>query len=391
MSTPQDGSRQPVAIARPPAARLRSLDLLRCVAVLLVIGFHWAGVADPAGASPVLRVLRRYGWTGVDLFFVLSGFLVGGLVLREYQRYGVFRAGSFLIRRGLKIYPAFYVMLGVSLVGARLVGKPVNCGQALHEAFFLQNYLPPLWPHTWSLAVEEHFYLLLSAAAYLWLTRGRRALCLRHLLVAYGGVAAAALAFRVAYVGVNWEAPYHYSHTRLDALLLGVVLTYLYHFHAEQTGEWLRRLRPALVPLGLVCLAPPFVAEQGSWLLSTIGLSVLPLGFAIAMMLLVYSREVTGQPLRWLCGLCCRLGESSYSIYLWHIPLLYVLGRALGGPGLAGAGLGPWLWTYLVLTIGGGIVLARLIEWPVLRLRDRLFPSRSGTLRAAQTPPAPPS
>src|SRR3989442_1608498 len=100
------------------ANRVRSLDMLRAIAVLLVIGHHsgYAGQGLAAPLAAVMSIWNRSGWMGVDLFFVLSGFLVSGLLFRERRLHGRIRLGHFLIRRGLKIYPAFYAYLAVVLV-----------------------------------------------------------------------------------------------------------------------------------------------------------------------------------------------------------------------------------------------------------------------------------
>ena len=146
---------------------MASLDLLRAVAVFLVIGRHVKYPLD-AGWGPigetVMRTWTRGGWVGVDLFFVLSGFLVSGLLFREYQHKGTISIGRFLIRRGLKIYPAFYFLLAVTVVQtvSRKGTSAISLPAVVAECLFVQNYGPSMLQHSWSLAVEEHFYLLCS-------------------------------------------------------------------------------------------------------------------------------------------------------------------------------------------------------------------------------------
>jgi peptidoglycan/LPS O-acetylase OafA/YrhL len=103
----------------------------------------------------------RIGWIGVDLFFVLSGFLISGLLFLEYRSAGELKLARFFLRRGLKIYPAFWAMLFASVLGLVLAGKSVRGIAIAGELLFVQNYTQSIWEHTWSLAVEEHFYLLL--------------------------------------------------------------------------------------------------------------------------------------------------------------------------------------------------------------------------------------
>jgi len=133
---------------------LKELDILRGVAVLLVLACH-------CRAS---EFLLRSGW--VDLFFVLSGFLVSGLLFVEHQRTGRIRIWRFFARRGFKIYPAFYFFVAVTLLFDALHSKPPEISSLIRELVFIQNYGPAIWPHTWSLAVEEHFYLLVGLGLF---------------------------------------------------------------------------------------------------------------------------------------------------------------------------------------------------------------------------------
>ena len=144
--------------------RLPFLDILRALAILLVLGRHipwsWTEGTDLLSAS--LVIWQRGGWIGVDLFFVLSGFLVSGLLFREYEAFGSVQAGRFLVRRGLKLYPAFWAFLATSLIVLSWQGSTLRWGSIVAELLFVQNYFEGVWIHTWTLAVEEHFYLLLT-------------------------------------------------------------------------------------------------------------------------------------------------------------------------------------------------------------------------------------
>ena len=88
-----------------PVSRIKQLDVLRGIAIVLVLGSH----------MPASDLWSQIGWVGVDLFFVLSGFLVSGLLFNEYKKHGQIRLGRFLIRRGFKIYPAFYFLILVTI------------------------------------------------------------------------------------------------------------------------------------------------------------------------------------------------------------------------------------------------------------------------------------
>src|SRR5437867_325406 len=137
--------------------RMLQLDVLRAIAVLLVIGAHFPHFPEtlPQPIVFVGTMFRRNGWIGVPLFFVLSGFLISGLLFREYMKYRHIDYPRFFVRRGLKIYPAFYVLIAVSVAIALWNGKGVEGKPLLSEVVFIQNYCwPSMWPHTWSLAIE---------------------------------------------------------------------------------------------------------------------------------------------------------------------------------------------------------------------------------------------
>src|SRR5687768_12956005 len=139
-------TRMPARVEGPRmdrGARDHWLDVLRGAAVLLVLGRHLWPIEDgPEWFRQLTALWYRGGWVGVDLFFVLSGFLVSGLVFREYQRGGSFSAGRFLARRAFKIYPAFYVLILVTLLVERFTDHPPVTRRTLFaELLFVQNYL----------------------------------------------------------------------------------------------------------------------------------------------------------------------------------------------------------------------------------------------------------
>jgi peptidoglycan/LPS O-acetylase OafA/YrhL len=356
------------------------LDWLRAAAVLLVIGRHLEPAQDtPLFLSGLFRIWRRGGWVGVDLFFVLSGFLIAGLLFRAYRQHGTLAVGRFYLRRGLKIYPAFYLFLTLTLPLAAHLGVPPTTTSAsvLSECFFLQSYLPGAWNHTWSLAVEEHFYLLLPLL--LTALRGRAPASadpFRALGKLYVALALALLALRVATaLGRDFLAPVHLfpTHLRLDALGLGVVLAYYHCFHSAAFRHILSPYRYLLIGAGAALLAPAFVfrLEATPWLY-TLGLSLFAWASAALLCGLLLLEPSAGPVSRSFA----LVGAHSYSIYLWHMPVI------LWGPtlferwvGVHLGGLGACAWA-LAGSIGVGVLMARLVEQPVLRWRERRFPAQ---------------
>ncbi|MFO0910981.1 MAG: acyltransferase [Isosphaeraceae bacterium] len=392
-----------VELSRPPArVRLIQLDVLRGIAVLLVLLNHRP--ATPAAfrgwSDRLFEPLSPGYWSGVDLFFVLSGFLVGGLLIGELRSTGRLDVKRFWIRRGLKIWPSYYLYLIVLMVvtalfyvdhsipGAQRWGLLVNSVKWV----YLQNYFNaskvPYVPHTvgnhtWTLAVEEHFYMLLPLVL---LAAGR---AWRKVIPAVTlGLLLGCLAIRLGtyHRPMDWVRDYQVTHKRIDSLFLGVFLAYL----AQERPALLARLgqhRLVLAVVGLLLVAPAFVLDLGQYaFMYTFGYTFLALGYGAVLLAFVtttpgegwFGRALVSGPARALAG----LGFWSYAVYLWHVEWSILL-TALGDrvPTAVTAIPLPWrdVWVllYLAGSVGLGVLLGRLVEQPVLLWRDRVFPSRS--------------
>jgi peptidoglycan/LPS O-acetylase OafA/YrhL len=364
-------------------ARSRTLDLLRAVAVLLVVGRHLPAALPESDLwkHGVAGALQRGGWVGVDLFFVLSGFLVSGLLFKEHLRTGRVNIVGFLARRGLKIYPPFYFLMAFTVAVLLLRNGQVHVPALLRELLFVQNYGGGLWEHTWSLGVEEQFYLLLAAGTWLLLRRGTaRPFAVVPAVFAVLAVGCLALRLHVAatqpYSHTTWLYP---THLRLDGLFFGVLLSYVRHYRADFFQSVSRRGRPWLLAGGVACFVPPFVVPVATtpWL-ATAGLTMLYLGAGMILWALADVEPRPSAPVRGLAW----LGARSYSVYLWHIPVAMMVadGFAAVLPGAVGVHVAA----YVVGSVVVGAGMNAVLERPVLRLRDRWFP------RQAAPAPAPP-
>lgn len=370
-------------MAKPVSAgRHAGLDLLRFLAVVLVLGRHLhAPSADyPGWLITWLSAWTRGGWVGVDLFFVLSGYLVSGLLFSEQQRSGHIRVGRFLIRRGFKLYPSFWIVIALTIAKGLVTGHPVlRAPYVVGELTFTQNYVGALWGHTWSLAVEEHFYILLSVFLFLRYrppAAGQPAwpgLPRVFALVAIGCLAARLLTAGLRDFTVDTHV--YPTHLRLDGLLFGVFLSW--HKHYTKALEGLLRVPPAwLAVAGCACLAPAFLVKLSySRAFYALDLTLNYLGSGLLVLSVLRVQTVKTALLRGLVT----AGACSYCIYLWHLPvanwLVYFVYYQTGWE--------SW-WPYPVVYVTGsvavGIGMSKLIEWPTLRLRDRLFPSTSKAL-----------
>jgi peptidoglycan/LPS O-acetylase OafA/YrhL len=352
----------------PPKPRSLRLDVLRAAAVVMVFCFHGHSLLP-------LSFVDRVGWAGVDLFFVLSGFLVSGLLFADYKATGAMDWGRFFVRRGFKIYPPFYLYLLLSVpVEAVFFDRPPTAGQLWAECLWVQNYGPRFWNHDWSLAVEEHFYLLLPPAllAVAWLRRKHteplRPVPLCVLLL---GVAVLALRTYTAWRGFR---VYGHTHLRLDALAAGVAIAWAWHFRREAFVALVRRWRFALALLAAGNLAAmwwPF--ELDTFALSSVGLTVNYLGMA-CLLAFTLSLPTPGRAVAALLRPVARFGAYSYRVYLWHLPAIEWVRRS-GAEGRAAFAVAAGL--TLVLGVGTAV----LVEGPSLRVRDRLFPAKAGALR----------
>ena len=375
-----------------------AIDFLRGIAVLAVVNDHWQDsfkeLKDVKSLSFIQSFFDYCGWVGVDLFFVLSGFLVSGLLFKEYRKTGAMSPGRFLVRRGFKIYPGFYCLL-FFIAGLTLLRDPhaFHWPRFLAEGLFVQNYFEGIFGHTWSLAVEEHFYLSLAFVLFL-LSKttilNRRSLFLRLgfgtiLLVFSMRLVNALLSPTASISGTDFTlgSQYHVTHLRLDGLLFGVMLSYLYHFENARLLRFCQRWRIPMILLGLliVLLVAPWLNIQtislypsnGFWL-GTIGFTLLYFAWggvlmgAIALPARVWNNAV-GRIVAWV-------GFYSYSIYLWH---LFIAATVIKGVAALRLTNYPHLMmlVYSILAVLGGYLAAKAVEMPMLALRDRLFPRKT--------------
>jgi peptidoglycan/LPS O-acetylase OafA/YrhL len=335
---------------------IRSLDGLRGVAFLLVFFRHF-GLTSHATARwvKVIAAVSYGGWMGVDLFFVLSGFLITGILLdtREDPRY----FANFYIRRALRIFPVYYTVLGVLLLLTPLFHLDWHWGHTAYWmylgniAYNLSPGLSVLQPsvsfvHLWSLAVEEQFYLIWPLVVMVVASRRRLAYVCGWLSV--GGLALRLSLLALLPRGIAYEWCYFQLPTHMDGLLFGAVAAIgIRSMPVEQATRSARRILPfALGSLGLVIGISGF--DFHSVAMMTAGLPALAATFACVVLLALRPGSVV-----YRCGDLKALrfvGRYSYGMYLFHILFL---------PGLAW--MQPWLQGRLHSVVLGGICFVSLM------------------------------
>ncbi|MGI8992263.1 MAG: acyltransferase family protein [Bryobacteraceae bacterium] len=294
---------------------------LRAVAVFLVIFFH-------------LGIEWMPGGTGVLIFFVISGFLITWLLLKENSRKGSVSLRRFYARRTLRIFPAFYVYAAITL--ALLIGlhKHVDWPQTVAALLYYANYYQAIhgdpgtaFSHTWSLGIEEQFYLCWPALFYLLRNRPNT------LMRVTGSVIAAVWIYRfiLKFVFHVWQGYFYEAFdTRMDHLLIGCLLAMLLFYSRGHRGWLLICGRPIVTAVTVALLVVSVLAElrwtdlyRDTW-----GFIANPLLCALLIPQLISLRALAF--VGWLdWGPVKYLGSISYSLYLYQQLLLEPVQKAL--------------------------------------------------------------
>ncbi|SDX39585.1 Peptidoglycan/LPS O-acetylase OafA/YrhL, contains acyltransferase and SGNH-hydrolase domains [Lysobacter enzymogenes] len=383
---PADAARLDAPSSPSEVHRLPGLDLLRAIAVLWVMLFH---SFLNEGPDEGFAWLCHYGWMGVDLFFVLSGYLIGSQVLGPLARGQRLSFGGFYLRRAFRILPAFLAVLAVYLLVPGFRESP-GLEPAWKFLSFTLNLLidyrqNQAFSHAWSLCVEEHFYLVFPLLAW-WLMRRSSKTALFVAIctaVVLGGVALRAGVWLhdfktegpVGESARSWFAEDIYFPTwnRLDGLLAGVVLASLKTFRAQ----WWRRAQgyanaALLVGLGLLAVAMWLFRARTGLLANAIGWPVLAAGFALLVFAGASRASWIG---RWSIPGVAWLAATSYSLYLVHKGVFHMVDESVGEQ-LAGHSLVA-LAVYGCAALAAAAVLHYGVEQPFLRLRDWLLDSKA--------------
>jgi peptidoglycan/LPS O-acetylase OafA/YrhL len=362
-------------------AHIPALDGIRAAAILLVVPHN----TDIYGAHPGLffpmAVMAHLGWIGVQLFFVLSGFLITAGLLDTVHTEGYLR--NFYLRRVLRILPLYYLVLLIGLVVLpALLMTPRTDLERQGEPWlwlFLSNWVQPFGrgvtglSHFWSLAVEEQFYLVWPLVVLRWQGRALLRVAVTLTIVAIASRAALIAAHAPS------DAIYMFTFCRMDALALGASAAVL--AREEQAMAWLagRANRLLITALALLVLQAFVARGFGLDRVATqlFGYSLIAVSFALAILAVAVNhaqarttwidRLLSSRPLR-------SIGRYSYGMYVLHLPLTFLLSgpilNALAGLGTAEPPLYALIFT--VISYAAGWASYLLVERRFLQLKSRL-------------------
>lgn len=362
--------------------RLHGLDHLRAIAIILVMIFHYG-----RGIPDWLEPIKRIGWTGVDLFFVLSGYLICFQLLKEFKGNSKINLKRFYMKRLFRIVPAYlavlilYYSLGSLREGSGL--PPLWKFLTFTQNYGLDSQTQKSFSHAWSLCVEEQFYLLMPISIILFFQTRLQKL-VPYLMLALIGVG---ILLRI----YNWnefvqpfiesgsrrlmvqgllEKVYYPSHNRMDGLIIGVLIASIFNYKPGWQN-FLNKYGNLSLLLGLVLFLLAYQVCESI-------LSFKAMVYGLPLISLAYGFIVIGaiSPTCILYKLKSRftfvMATLSYAIYLSH-KQVYHLVKILLADIDNGFVQQNVFWICLILAVIGGLILHLFIEKPFLRLRDQLL------------------
>ncbi len=375
------------------APRSHGLDTLRSVAILTVMVFHVYTFHDVGTLPWIVEFAARMGWMGVDLFFVLSGYLIGSQLMRPYQRSERPRLWGFYRNRLYRVLPAYLVVLATYFILPIWRESP-NIPPLWQFLTFTQNLLGDYrvnqaFSHVWSLCIEEHFYLFLPLIVLFMMCKPsmRKTATVLGGLVLFGVCVRAFILFHTlrplasggqSFGFVYLVRIYYPTYSRLDGLLAGVTLALVKTFRPAWWSVLAKRGH-ALLGLGLCLIGVAMWLFKDRWISVTgasafgtvIGFPVLALGLGL---LVASALSANGLLSRVKIPGANLIATLAYSLYLTHKELIHLVDRYI--PDIAQDRVFLWLVVYTVFCLIVAAALYLCVERPFLNLRDRMPATR---------------
>ncbi|RTL10124.1 MAG: acyltransferase [Neisseriaceae bacterium] len=347
--------------------RINGLDTLRGIAIILVMIFHYKFFVSHENNFGFLSTI---GWIGVDLFFVLSGYLISRQVFRD-SIYGKFSFKVFYLKRALKILPCYYLVLLLYFTLSGFPESPLKLSWWQY-VFFFQNFDLPIsgFSQSWSLCVEEHFYLFFPIVIYLFRDR------VKTLLITFAVIAIIGLVLR----GMVWQhlynsnnldlytkIIYYPTYFRLDGLICGITIAILEYFYSSLYLKILRYSNALLFSgiFFLVALGSIISARTGFGT-ATIGYPGISIAFALILISSLSSKSILNKMM--IPGIS-KIAQWSFGIYLVQKPVSVLLAKYFTSLGFDNN-------SYLIISISfmaqffAGGILHYTVEYYALYLRE---------------------
>ena len=385
------------------AHRSAALDALRAIAALMVVGMHTVILApEPVHPNPVLHLVRSHLWTGVDLFFSLSGFLIAGPWLRALlEGRALPERGGYVARRVARIVPGYWVALTAVIL--LVAPAPLNPAAVVSHYLFVHNWVPgesrDLFVVAWTLAIEIFFYLLVPVGAILIRRRHPEAVSARRLVRIVVGIGLVSLVWSLAWGLAFDHVPLLQRHVddwrtvitdNLPAQLVlfcpGMLLALLVAERERAGGErrWWERLPSSVwLAISVVVWLAAIAAGAPQHRFTDAIRDELLMPIACGIPLLVFLRG--GPVVRWISRWLAPVGVISYGVYLWH----WTVGMWLSAHGVQIATGGQWLDWLIAFALLCAIALPiSLVSWvvverPALRRTAAWNERRAARVRAA--------
>lgn len=377
--------------ARISDNKIAALDHLRALAITLVFLFHYRLFHHPTWVD----TLGSFGWTGVDLFFVLSGYLIASQIFRELKR-GNFSLKTFLLKRFFRILPAYWFVLSLYFAV---------------PAFREWENLPPLWKflsftqnigldlryqrtfsHAWSLCIEEQFYFLFPLCVLLlsYLKAGTKS-ALLVLTLFFAGFVFRWMSWETFIkpaidtdaFGVQWYKWIYYpTYNRLDGLLAGISIAGIAHFF-QHTKLFIERYANLILSAGLVliCIAYVLCRDAMTFNASVFGYPLIALSFGCIVASGICQRSILN---KFYSRITSAIATLSYAIYLVHKATIHFTQEQFIKLGIDNES-SLMFFLSAIVSVAGALMLHYTVEKPFLRIKDRILLANNMPVPVKQT------
>lgn len=361
------------------------LDNLRAFAIIMVFLFHYLRYSEHPDWMPDIFM---FGWTGVDLFFVLSGFLIASQLFAQIKKEGSFSMKEFYIKRFFRIIPIYYFVLTIYFIFpffSNDFGKGQNLPPLWKFLTFTQNFGVDFangrtWVQVWSLCVEEHFYLVLPITLLLLLkTNIFKKGYLLLLLLFLAGFLIRLYSYDEIYIPQSngeenillWvQTIYFPTYNRLDGLLVGVAIAALYNYLPSVFTK-LSKYANTIIVIGLILITIAYFQFGLDHLfrLSIFGFPLVSIGFGFMVLSAIMPNSFL---YNWKSAILTKIAELSYGLYLIHMAVILSTRSLLFDYGIAKDSNLVFILS-IVFCFLIALVLHYSIEKPFMKMRRRFL------------------